>query len=36
MKALFIEESKKNKNLPIGGGLWSTACSIRKMRRRRP
>jgi arylsulfatase len=25
MKALFIEESKKNKNLPIGGGLWSTA-----------
>jgi arylsulfatase A-like enzyme len=25
MKALFIEESKANKNLPIGGGLWSTA-----------
>jgi arylsulfatase len=25
MKALFIEESKKNKNVPIGGGLWSTA-----------
>jgi arylsulfatase A-like enzyme len=25
MKALFIEESKKYKNLPIGGGLWSTA-----------
>jgi arylsulfatase A-like enzyme len=25
MKALFIEESTKNKNLPIGGGLWSTA-----------
>jgi arylsulfatase len=25
LKALFIEESKKNKNLPIGGGLWSTA-----------
>ena len=25
MKALFIEESKKNKNLPIGGGLWLTA-----------
>ena len=25
MKALFIEESKKNRNLPIGGGLWSTA-----------
>ena len=25
MKALFIEESRKNKNLPIGGGLWSTA-----------
>ncbi len=25
MKALFIEESKKNKNMPIGGGLWSTA-----------
>jgi arylsulfatase A-like enzyme len=25
MKALFIEESKKNKNLPIGGGMWSTA-----------
>jgi arylsulfatase len=24
MKALFIEESKKNKNMPIGGGLWST------------
>jgi arylsulfatase len=25
MKALFIEESRKNKNMPIGGGLWSTA-----------
>jgi arylsulfatase A-like enzyme len=25
MKKLFIEESKKNKNMPIGGGLWSTA-----------
>ncbi len=25
MKALFIVESTKNKNLPIGGGLWSTA-----------
>jgi len=25
MKALFIDESKKYKNLPIGGGLWSTA-----------
>jgi arylsulfatase A-like enzyme len=25
MKTLFIEESRKNKNLPIGGGLWSTA-----------
>lgn len=25
MKALFIEESKKYKNLPIGGGMWSTA-----------
>jgi len=25
MKMLFIEESKKYKNLPIGGGLWSTA-----------
>jgi arylsulfatase len=25
MKALFIEESKKNKNMPIGGGMWSTA-----------
>ena len=25
LKALFIEESRKNKNLPIGGGLWSTA-----------
>jgi len=25
MKNLFIEESKKNLNLPIGGGLWSTA-----------
>jgi arylsulfatase A-like enzyme len=25
MKALFLEESTKNKNLPIGGGLWSTA-----------
>jgi arylsulfatase len=25
MKALFILESAKNKNLPIGGGMWSTA-----------
>ena len=25
MKALFIVESTKNKNLPIGGGMWSTA-----------
>ncbi len=25
MKKLFIEESKKNKNMPIGGGMWSTA-----------
>jgi arylsulfatase A-like enzyme len=25
MKALFILESTKNKNLPIGGGMWSTA-----------
>jgi arylsulfatase len=25
LKTLFIEESKKNKNLPIGGGLWATA-----------
>ena len=25
MKALFLVESTKNKNLPIGGGLWSTA-----------
>jgi arylsulfatase A-like enzyme len=25
LKALFIEESKKNKNMPIGGGMWSTA-----------
>jgi len=25
MKALFIDESKKYKNLPIGGGMWSTA-----------
>ena len=25
MKALFIAESAANKNLPIGGGLWSTA-----------
>ena len=25
MKALFLLESTKNKNLPIGGGLWSTA-----------
>jgi arylsulfatase A-like enzyme len=25
MKALFIEESKKYKNMPIGGGMWSTA-----------
>ena len=24
MKALFLTESAKNKNLPIGGGLWST------------
>ena len=24
MKALFLIESTKNKNLPIGGGLWST------------
>jgi len=23
MKSLFLEESAKNKNLPIGGGLWS-------------
>ena len=27
MQALFIEESEKNKNMPIGGGLWSTAMS---------
>lgn len=25
LKKLFIEESKKYKNMPIGGGLWSTA-----------
>jgi arylsulfatase len=25
MKDLFLLESAKNKNLPIGGGLWSTA-----------
>ncbi|MGB8340784.1 MAG: arylsulfatase [Chthoniobacterales bacterium] len=25
MKALFLTESARNKNLPIGGGLWSTA-----------
>src|SRR5882724_3302159 len=25
MKALFLVESAKNKNLPIGGGLWATA-----------
>ena len=25
MKALFVLESARNKNLPIGGGLWSTA-----------
>ena len=25
MKELFLLESTKNKNLPIGGGLWSTA-----------
>jgi arylsulfatase len=25
MQALFLTESAKNKNLPIGGGLWSTA-----------
>ena len=25
MKLLFLSESTKNKNLPIGGGLWSTA-----------
>ena len=25
MKTLFLLESTKNKNLPIGGGLWSTA-----------
>lgn len=25
MKALFLTESAENKNLPIGGGLWSTA-----------
>ncbi|APZ91595.1 arylsulfatase [Fuerstiella marisgermanici] len=24
MKALFLTESAKNKNLPIGGGLWSS------------
>lgn len=24
LKALFLTESAKNKNLPIGGGLWST------------
>ena len=25
LKALFVVESTKNRNLPIGGGLWSTA-----------
>jgi arylsulfatase A-like enzyme len=25
MKALFVLESTKNRNLPIGGGMWSTA-----------
>ena len=25
MKSLFLLESTKNKNLPIGGGLWATA-----------
>jgi arylsulfatase len=25
MKALFLEESRKYKNMPIGGGLWATA-----------
>ncbi len=25
MKDLFLMESTKNKNLPIGGGMWSTA-----------
>ena len=25
MKELFLLESTKNKNLPIGGGMWSTA-----------
>ena len=25
MKALFLVESAKNNNLPIGGGMWSTA-----------
>ncbi len=25
LKALFLTESAKNNNLPIGGGLWSTA-----------
>ena len=25
LKALFLVESTQNKNLPIGGGLWSTA-----------
>ncbi len=25
LKALFLIESARNKNLPIGGGLWSTA-----------
>jgi arylsulfatase len=25
MKPLFLVESAKNKNLPIGGGMWSTA-----------
>lgn len=24
LKALFLTESAKNKNLPVGGGLWST------------
>ena len=26
LKALFLVESAKNKNLPIGGGFWSTAA----------
>ena len=25
MQDLFLVESTKNKNLPIGGGMWSTA-----------